>query len=196
MLTRRKDRKSQYSLSSRASSNPASTTHSNHSVFSATSGYETAISEDFPGDLRYSSVSAKSQHLGQGPVFEAVERGSRTGSRQSSEREQSARAAQSPFARALAKIDSAGTRIMSARLSEEWEGLDDDESFQEIMFEKRLWALTAYQRLTQNKSLQSPAHELLVGSRPEDQRRILQIHGSIGTFLLMTNWPADTNFHS
>ncbi|KNG49205.1 hypothetical protein TW65_04186 [Stemphylium lycopersici] len=187
------DRKSQYSLSSRASSNLASTTHSNQSVYSATSGYETAISDVFPEDLQHSSVSARYQHLRQGPVFEAVERGSRTGSRQSNEPEQSARAAQSPFARALAKIDSAGTRIMSARLSEEWEGLDDDESFQEIMFEKRLWALTAYQRLTQNKSLQSPAHELLVGSRPEDQRRVLQIHGSIADgWILANRYPTAT----
>lgn len=78
-------------------------------------------------------------------------------------------------------MESASTRIMSARLSEEWEGLDDDESFQEIMFEKRLWALTAYLRLTQHKSLQSPAHELLIKARPGEQRRVLQLHGSIGT---------------
>ena len=81
-------------------------------------------------------------------------------------------------------MENAGTRIMSARLSEEWDGLDDDESFQEIMFEQRLWALTAYQRLTQNKPLQSPAHELLSNSQPADQRRVLQIHGSPGMSVL------------
>lgn len=81
-------------------------------------------------------------------------------------------------------MENAGTRIMSARLSEEWDGLDDDESFQEIMFEQRLWALTAYQRLTQNKPLQSPAHELLSNSQPADQRRVLQIHGSLGMSVL------------
>jgi hypothetical protein len=77
-------------------------------------------------------------------------------------------------------MDNAGPRIISARLSEEWEGLDDDDSYQEILFEKRLWALSAYQRLTQNKHLQSPAHEILSGSRPADQRRILHLHGSLG----------------
>jgi hypothetical protein len=40
--------------------------------------------------------------------------------------------------------------------------------------------LSAYQRLTQNKHLQSPAHEVLSGSRPADQRRILHLHGSLG----------------
>lgn len=95
----------------------------------------------------------------------------------------SVKSAQGPFARALAKMESAGARIVTARLSEEWDGLDDDESFQEVVFEKRLWALTAYQRLTQNKHLQSPAHELLSNSRPADQRRILHLHGSLGTCL-------------
>ena len=124
----------------------------------------------------------RSQPLDQGPIFEQVERGSRTGSRQSND--SCTKVAQSPFARALAKMESASARIISARLSEEWEGLNDDESYQEVVFEKRLWALTAYQRLTQNKPLQSPAHELLSSSRPADQRRILQIHGSLGTFIL------------
>ena len=69
---------------------------------------------------------------------------SRTGSRMS---DGPTKAAQGPFARALGKMESAGARIISARLSEEWEGLDeDDESYQEVVFEKRLWALTAYQR--------------------------------------------------
>jgi hypothetical protein len=80
-------------------------------------------------------------------------------------------------------MENASARIISTRLSEEWEGLDDDESYQEVMFEKRLWALTAYHRLTQNKALQSPAHELLSNSRPADQARILQVNGSIGEFL-------------
>jgi hypothetical protein len=92
------------------------------------------------------------------------------------------RQVQGPFARALAKMESAGPRIMSARLEEQWEGLEDDESYQEVAFEKRLWALTAYQRLIQNKQLQSPAHELLSNSRPADQRRILHLYGSLGTY--------------
>jgi hypothetical protein len=113
--------------------------------------------------------------------MEPVERGSRTGSRQSDNTTKSAASAQSPFTRALAKMESAGARIIAARLGEEWEGLDDDESYQEVVFEKRLWALTAYQRLTHNKQLQSPAHELLSASRPSDQRRILHLNGSLGT---------------
>jgi len=184
MLTHAADRKSQYSTISRASSNPSSVTHSNHSVFSGASGYETALSDDAFDDPRPSKPSFRPPPVSQPPYFEPVERGSRTGSTHSSERVQSIKVAQTPFTRALAKMENAGTRIMSARLSEEWDGLDDDESFQEIMFEQRLWALTAYQRLTQNKPLQSPAHELLSNSQPADQRRVLQIHGSLGMSVL------------
>lgn len=185
MLTCGIDRKSQYSTISRASSNQSSVTHSNNSVFSGASGYETTLSEDAYDEPRSARAPFRSQPVSHTPYFEPVERGSRTGSRQSNERDQNLKVSQTPFTRALAKMESAGTRIMSARLSEEWDGLDDDESYQEIMFEKRLWALTAYQRLTQNKPLQSPAHELLSNSRPADQRRVLQIHGSLGSFKFM-----------
>ncbi|KAI0592359.1 Methyltransf-11 domain-containing protein [Pyrenophora tritici-repentis] len=187
------DRASQYSTQSRSSSNPASVAQSNNSVFSGSSGYETALSEDSHHDPRYSVTSPKHHRLNEAPVFEPVERGSRTGSRHSSERDQSTKAAQSPFARALSKMQSASTRIISTRLSEEWDGLEDDDSYQEIVFEKRLWALTAYQRLTQNKPLQSPAHELLSDSRPEDQRRILHIHGSLADgWVLASRYPMAT----
>jgi hypothetical protein len=190
MLTPYTDLRSQTSSSRRTSYIPPSVATSKTSIFSSASGYETIASEIIPETASY----AGSNHFNQGPVFEAVERGSRTGSVKSNERDHNSKAGLSPFARALAKIESAGTRIMSARLSEEWEGLDDDESFQEIMFEKRLWALTAYQRLTQNKSLQSPVHELLINARPGEQRRVLQIHGSIGRPMLQTRCPlADTN---
>ena len=116
---------------------------------------------------------------------------SRTGSRMS---DGPTKAAQGPFARALGKMESAGARIISARLSEEWEGLDeDDESYQEVVFEKRLWALTAYQRLTQNKQLQSPAHDVLVNSRPAEQKRILHLHGNLADgWVLATRYPAAT----
>ncbi|KAF3047610.1 hypothetical protein E8E12_010821 [Didymella heteroderae] len=116
---------------------------------------------------------------------------SRTGSRMS---DGPSKAAQGPFARALGKMESAGARIVSARLSEEWEGLDDDdESLQEVVFEKRLWALTAYQRLTQNKQLQSPAHDLLANSRPAEQRRVLHLHGNLADgWVLATRYPAAT----
>ncbi|KAF1838662.1 hypothetical protein BDW02DRAFT_488654 [Decorospora gaudefroyi] len=187
------DRRSQYSAISHSSSNPTSTTQSSKSLFSNASTYETALSEERYDNPHYASSSLKSQPLSQAPIFEAVERGSRTGSRQSNDRDQNVKAAQSPFARALAKMESAGPRIMSARLSEEWEGLDDDESYQEVVFEKRLWALTAYQRLTQNKPLQSPAHELLSNSRPAEQRRVLQIHGSLADgWILATCYPTAT----
>ncbi|EMD61844.1 hypothetical protein COCSADRAFT_162380 [Bipolaris sorokiniana ND90Pr] len=184
------DARSQISSSQRTSYMPASVATSKTSIFSSSaSGYETVASEVISESASY----AGSSHLHQGPVFEAVERGSRTGSVKSNERDHSSKAASSPFARALAKIESASARITSARLSEEWEGLDDDESFQEIMFEKRLWALTAYRRLTQNKSLQSPVHELLINARPAEQRRVLQIHGSIADgWMLANRYPAAT----
>jgi SAM-dependent methyltransferase len=116
---------------------------------------------------------------------------SRTGSRMS---DGPAKAAQGPFARALGKMEAAGARIVSTRLSEEWEGLDDDdESLQEVIFEKRLWALTAYQRLTQNKQLQSPAHDVLANSRPAEQRRVLHLHGNLADgWVLATRYPAVT----
>jgi hypothetical protein len=178
-------RKSQYSVISRTSSNPTTvsssgrTTHSNRSIFSNASQYDSSLSEESYDDSRF----------GSNVQLEPVERGSRTGSRQG---DHVTKAAQSPFSRALAKMEGAGARIITARLSEEWEGLDDDESYQEVVFEKRLWALTAYQRLTQNKQLQSPAHELLGSSRPADQRRILHLHGSLGT-LHTINCPISSN---
>jgi hypothetical protein len=165
VLTRLPDtagRKSQYSTFSHGSSNR--TTVSGRSVFSNASQYDSAISE----------VSYEDAPYGSNVMLEPVERGSRTGSRQSDHATKGGQAGQGPFARALAKMESAGARIIATRLSEEWEGLD------EVIFEKRLWALTAYQRLTQNKQLQSPAHELLSSSRPADQRRILHLHGSLG----------------
>ncbi|KAF2824310.1 hypothetical protein CC86DRAFT_457115 [Ophiobolus disseminans] len=170
-------RRSQYSSTTSSSNRTA---FSNRSVFSSNSHPESTFSEESYDDSR----------LGSNVQFEAVERGSRTGSRQS---DHAAKAAQAPFARALAKMESAGARIIAARLSEEWEGLDDDESYQEVVFEKRLWALTAYQRLTQNKHLQSPAHEILSNSRPADQRRILHLHGSLADgWMLATRYPAAT----
>jgi hypothetical protein len=171
VLTRLPDtagRKSQYSTFSHGSSNR--TTVSGRSVFSNASQYDSAISE----------VSYEDAPYGSNVMLEPVERGSRTGSRQSDHATKGGQAGQGPFARALAKMESAGARIIATRLSEEWEGLDDDESYQEVIFAQRLWALTAYQRLTQNKQLQSPAHELLSSSRPADQRRILHLHGSLG----------------
>lgn len=50
----------------------------------------------------------------------------RTGSRMS---DGPSKAAQGPFARALGKMEAAGARIVSARLSEEWEGLDSLSAF-------------------------------------------------------------------
>lgn len=93
------------------------------------------------------------------------------------------KAAQSPFARTLTKMENAGTHIISARLYEQWNSLDsDNDSYQEVLFEKHLWALTAYQKLTQGKQLQSPIHEILITSRLADRRRILNLHGSLGKY--------------
>jgi hypothetical protein len=181
VLTRCADsngRKSHFSFVSQGSSDR--TTLSNRSVFSTTSQWDSALSEESFEDGGYGS----SVHL------EAVERGSRTGSKLG---DHVAKSTQAPFTRALAKMESAGARIIAARLSEEWDGLEDDDSYQEVTFEKRLWALTAYQRLTQNKQLQSPAHDLLSNSRPADQRRILHLNGSLGMYHIrkrkVSRWP-------
>ncbi|KAL5119458.1 hypothetical protein ACEQ8H_002728 [Pleosporales sp. CAS-2024a] len=175
--------KSQYSTYSTGSSS-RTTTASGKSVFSNSSLHDSAVSETSYHD---------SLHEGN-VTLEPVERGSRTGSsRQSDGAAKASQGTPGPFARAVAKMEGAGARIIAARLSEEWEGLEDDESYQEVVFEKRLWALTAYQRLTQNKQLQSPAHELLSNSRPADQRRILHLHGSFADgWILATRYPAAT----
>lgn len=154
-------RKSQYSTTTTSSDR---TTLSGRSVFSNNSQYDSALSEKSCDDSR----------LGSSMQFETV-------ARVSQQSDNTAKASLGAFRRALAKMESAGARIIAARLSEEWDGLDDDESYREVAFEKHLWALTAYQRLTQNKQLQSHAHEELNNSRPEDQRRILHLHGSLGT---------------
>ncbi|PSN70730.1 hypothetical protein BS50DRAFT_545644 [Corynespora cassiicola Philippines] len=183
------DRKSQYSAFSHGSFRTATTssdrtTVSGRSVFSSKSAFSEALTEESFEDHRSA--------YGSNVRLEPVERGSRTGTA-SRQGDNAAKAALAPFNRALAKMENAGSRIISARLSEEWEGLDDDESFEEVIFEKRLWALTAYQRLTQNKHLQSPAHELLAHSRPADQRRILNLHGSLADgWMLAANYPAAT----
>lgn len=182
-LTPHTGRQSHYStISSQPTINTSSsrTTFSNRSVFSTPSHYEEPLAEDDYVDSPYAG----------NVQMEPVERGSRTGSRQG---DHVSKASQAPFARALAKMESASARIISTRLGEEWEGLEDDESFQEVMFEKRLWALTAYQRLTQNKQLQSPAHETLSSSRPADQRRILHLHGSLGKYFIFNITFTSTN---
>ncbi len=95
--------------------------------------------------------------------------------------------AQPAFTRALAKLENASPRIIAARLGEDWGRLEDDESQREIVFEQRLWALTAYQRLTQNRQLQMPAHDVLSRSTTMDQRRILHLHGSLGMYQIATS---------
>ncbi|KAL6703171.1 hypothetical protein ACN47E_010164 [Coniothyrium glycines] len=183
------ERKSHYSTYSHVSSYPTTvssdrTTRSSRSVFSTTSGYDDSIPEETLGDSRHATTNAQLEQ------FEPVERRARPPSRQG---DHGPKLSQGPFARALAKMEGAGARIVTARLSEEWEGLDDDESYQEVVFEKRLWALTAYQRLTQNKPLQSPAHDVLSASRPADQRRLLHLNGSLADgWVLATRYPAVT----
>lgn len=171
-----------------------STTSSDRTVFSSRSVFSSASASTAPSTSGYDSIISEENYnpdprYASNLQLEPVD--SRSGSRAG---ERGAKVAQqSPFARALAKMEGAGPRIITARLSEEWEGLDDDESYQEVVFEKRLWALTAYQRLTQNKQIQSPAHELLSGSRPADQRRILHLHGSLADgWMLATRYPAAT----
>ncbi|KAF2835691.1 hypothetical protein M501DRAFT_941400 [Patellaria atrata CBS 101060] len=121
---------------------------------------------------------------------------------------------QSPFERALYKMQHAGNKITCRRLSEEWDDLHDEQSFQEIQFEKRLWALTAYQWFTNGKQLQSPLHEILTEGRTAG--RVLHLHGSQadGWFLAArypratiytvsssnttsppTDWPSPPNHH-
>ncbi|KAF2124061.1 hypothetical protein P153DRAFT_391097 [Dothidotthia symphoricarpi CBS 119687] len=208
---------SSYSPSTSTSYSPSTTssdrtTFSNKSVFSNAGRYDDVISEQGswhdkpspparsvspgaprPPPARPNANAHADPRYSSNVMLEPVERESRSRSG-SSMAERGAKPPQGPFARALAKMESAGPRIISARLNEEWEGLDDDdESHQEIAFEKRLWALTAYQRLTQNKHLQSPAHEILSGSRLADQRRILHLHGSLADgWMLATRYPAAT----
>jgi SAM-dependent methyltransferase len=80
----------------------------------------------------------------------------------------------------MSKIKKAGPQIVATRLNEEWEEESDEETNQEMMFEKRLWALNAYEWLTQGKQLQSPMHEHLSASLTHEGVRVLHVHGPIG----------------
>ena len=83
---------------------------------------------------------------------------------------------------ALMRMESRGLKIMLKRLSENLneEFGENTEGLKEALFEQKLWALMARQWLTQGKQLQCPAHGTLVASKPEDARRILNLHGSTG----------------
>jgi hypothetical protein len=99
--------------------------HSWKSQYSTTtaSSPRTTISNESRFDSAFSETTSGSSHVPSNVHFESVERSSRTGSRQT---QHASPAAPTLFTRALAKMESAGTRIIAARLSEEWEGLDHD----------------------------------------------------------------------
>ncbi|EWC45981.1 hypothetical protein DRE_04774 [Drechslerella stenobrocha 248] len=81
----------------------------------------------------------------------------------------------SPFLSELRSMEGSGLRAICDNLCEEQDELHDPVQF----FERRLWALSAFQWLTFGKQLQSPAHETLVHARPEDGKKVLHLHGPV-----------------
>ncbi|KAA8899752.1 hypothetical protein FN846DRAFT_782137 [Sphaerosporella brunnea] len=97
----------------------------------------------------------------------------------------------SPFEQAIARMEGSGLKMMLRRLSEDWGTARNDHNIEEVLFEQQLWSLMARQWLTQGKQLQSPAHEALLDDpHPEEEKRILNLHGSIADgWVLAAKYP-------
>ncbi|KAK6505590.1 hypothetical protein TWF481_007482 [Arthrobotrys musiformis] len=94
-----------------------------------------------------------------------------------------------PFLLELQKKENAGLHALCEHLADIPEALLDPIQF----FEKRLWALVGCQWLTFGKQLQSPAHDTLLHARPEDQRKVLHLHGPVADgWVLAAKYPNAT----
>lgn len=95
------------------------------------------------------------------------------------------------FQSAIAKMENAGLKVMCKRMSEDWSSGDTVSSLlEEINFEKRMWGLVAFQQLTHGRSLMSGAHDLMIGAKQEDDRKLLHLHGTAANgWVLATKYP-------
>jgi hypothetical protein len=91
------------------------------------------------------------------------------------------------FQRFVRRMESAGPQIILERLKEEWDLPEDRAMSDELSLEKHLWALTALQLPSMDRFARSnlspmPSHPLPPVT-PKRRRKILELDGSIGTFL-------------
>ncbi|KAF3909107.1 hypothetical protein ABW21_db0205413 [Orbilia brochopaga] len=96
----------------------------------------------------------------------------------------------SSFLSELRSMEGSGLHAICENLCEAQEEQQQDPV---QFFEKRLWALSAFQWLTFGKQLQSPAHETLMNARPEDGRKVLHLHGPVADgWVLAAKYPNAT----
>lgn len=77
------------------------------------------------------------------------------------------------FQRFIRRMESAGPRVILDRLKEEWHDPVDEESNEELMLEKQLWILTAFQLQTLGASKAAPKPHCNTG-------KILELCGNLG----------------
>lgn len=76
------------------------------------------------------------------------------------------------FQRFIRRMESAGPKIILDRLKEEWHDPGDDEADQELMLEKQLWVLTAFQLQNLGRLRTSPKPKSNTG-------KILELYGNL-----------------
>ena len=76
------------------------------------------------------------------------------------------------FQRFIRRMESAGPKIILDRLKEEWHDPGDEEADQELMLEKQLWVLTAFQLQNQGKLRTNPKPKANTG-------KLLELYGNL-----------------
>ena len=77
------------------------------------------------------------------------------------------------FQRFIRRMESAGPRIILDRLKEEWYDPVDNEANEELLLEKQLWVLTAFQLQNLAAMRSTPKPQCNTG-------RILELSGNLG----------------
>jgi hypothetical protein len=76
------------------------------------------------------------------------------------------------FQRFIRRMESAGPKIILDRLKEEWHDPGDEEADQELMLEKQLWVLTAFQLQNVGRLRTNPKPKANTG-------KILELYGNL-----------------
>ena len=79
------------------------------------------------------------------------------------------------FQRFIRRMESAGPKIILDRLKEEWHDPGDEEADEELMLEKQLWVLTAFQLQNLGRLRTSPKPKANTG-------KILELYGNLCEF--------------
>jgi hypothetical protein len=77
------------------------------------------------------------------------------------------------FQRFIRRMESAGPRVICDRLKEEWHDPVDEEANEELLLEKQLWVLTAFQLQNLGTLEATPKPECNTG-------KIMELSGSLG----------------